>query len=96
MTDKPPLLSREGFSANCCLDEMSSKILLGLTQLMLHGASLCTEIRLEMDLSFRKDRKALEVFQRHYLVMTSKNAADFVHFVMPEQAPASQNGQNRA
>jgi hypothetical protein len=39
---------------------------------------------------------ALDVFQRHNLVMTSKNAADFVHFVMPEQAPASQNGQSRA
>jgi len=29
-------------------------------------------------------------------VMTSKNGADFVHFVMPAQAPASQNGQSRA
>jgi hypothetical protein len=28
--------------------------------------------------------------------MTSKNGADFVHFVMPAQAPASQNGQSRA
>jgi hypothetical protein len=28
--------------------------------------------------------------------MTSKNAADFVHFVMPVHAPASQNGQSRA
>jgi hypothetical protein len=26
----------------------------------------------------------------------SLNAADFVHFVMPELAPASQNGQSRA
>jgi len=28
--------------------------------------------------------------------MTSKNGADFVHFVMPALAPASQNGQSRA
>jgi hypothetical protein len=28
--------------------------------------------------------------------MTSKNGADFVHFVTPAQAPASQNGQSRA
>jgi hypothetical protein len=28
--------------------------------------------------------------------MTSKNGADFGHFVMPAQAPASQNGQSRA
>jgi len=27
--------------------------------------------------------------------MTSKNGADFVHFVMPALAPASQNGQSR-
>jgi hypothetical protein len=29
-------------------------------------------------------------------VMTAKNGADFVHFVTPAQAPASQNGQSRA
>jgi hypothetical protein len=28
--------------------------------------------------------------------MTSKNGADFVHFVMQALAPASQNGQSRA
>src|SRR5882672_11828985 len=38
---------------------------------------------------------APDIFQRHYRVMTSKNGADFVHFVMPAQAPASQNGQSR-
>jgi len=38
----------------------------------------------------------LDIFQHRYRVMTSKNDADFVHFVMPAQAPASQNGQSRA
>jgi len=28
--------------------------------------------------------------------MTSKNGADFVHYVMQAQAPASHNGQSRA
>jgi hypothetical protein len=39
---------------------------------------------------------APDIFQYRYRVMTSKNGADFVHFVMPAQAPASQNGQSRA
>ncbi|HZF39722.1 MAG TPA: hypothetical protein VE715_12925, partial [Blastocatellia bacterium] len=38
---------------------------------------------------------APDIFQCRYRVMTSKNGADFVHFVMPAQAPASQNGQSR-
>jgi hypothetical protein len=38
---------------------------------------------------------APDIFQYRYLVMTSKNGADFVHFVMPALAPASQNGQSR-
>src|SRR5882672_3875793 len=39
---------------------------------------------------------APDIFQWRYRVMTSKNGADFVHFVMPALAPASQNGQSRA
>jgi len=38
---------------------------------------------------------ALDIFQSHYQVMTLKNGADFVRFVMQAQAPASQNGQSR-
>src|SRR5215510_6653756 len=39
---------------------------------------------------------APDIFQCRYRVMTSKNGADFVHFVTPAQAPTSQNGQSRA
>src|SRR5882672_2386560 len=39
---------------------------------------------------------APDIFQWRYRVMTSKNGADFIHFVMPALAPASQNGQSRA
>jgi len=42
------------------------------------------------------DARRLIVFQCRYRVKTSKNGADFVHFVMPAQAPASQNGRSRA
>src|SRR5262245_8165760 len=37
-----------------------------------------------------------DIFQCRYRVMTSKNGADYVNFVMPAIAPASQNGQSRA
>jgi len=40
--------------------------------------------------------KTIDIFQRHYRVMTSKNGADVVHLVAPAQAPASQDGQRRA
>src|SRR5215470_8854957 len=44
----------------------------------------------------KRRRSALDIFQRYYRVMTSKNGADFVQFVMQAQAPASQIGQSRA
>jgi len=37
-----------------------------------------------------------DIFQCRYHVMTSKNGADFVQFVTPALAPASQIGQSRA
>jgi len=44
----------------------------------------------------KRRRSALDIFQCHYRGTTSKNGADFVHYVMPAFAPASHNGQSRA